>query len=198
MPPKTPVRERLLEVATRMMFVDGSVNTPVGAILKEAGASAASLYTHFGNKDGLLAEALERRLAVWTEVWDRHWEHAGTPTERLLSVFMAMREYHHSRLRERWCSFHATASAQSSPVPAVQKVLVADREQLRRRLLLAAHELLPQSPSLAGALADQVEIAYEGMLALMLRGPADEAIETAERTAEALAAAALAQGAPTG
>ena len=34
------------------------------------GASPATLYANFGNKDGLIAAALERRLVEWTEVWD--------------------------------------------------------------------------------------------------------------------------------
>ena len=187
---KTPVRERLLDVATRLMFVDGSVSTPVDVLLKEAGASAASLYAHFGNKDGLLAAALDRRLQVWTSVWDEHWEAADSPTDRLLSVFAAMDDYHQNRLQERWCSFHATASAQPTPAPEVARVLVADREQLRRRLRLAAAEVCPADAAHARALADQVEVTYEGMLALMLRGPSGEAIAVARSTAEALVAAA--------
>lgn len=190
MPPKTPVRERLLEVATRMMFVDGSVSTPVDALLREAGASPSSMYAHFGSKDGLLAAALERRLEVWSEVWDAHWEAAHTPTERMLSVFMAMREYHHGRLRERWCSFHATASAQPAPAAPVAAVLEEDRTRLRARLTAAAAELLPHDDAAAERLADRVEVAYEGMLALMLRGPADDAIEAAEDTATTLVEAA--------
>lgn len=190
MPPKTPVRERLLEVATRMMFVDGSVSTPVDALLREAGASPSSMYAHFGSKDGLLAAALERRLEVWSEVWDAHWEAAQTPAERMLSVFMAMREYHHGRLRERWCSFHATASAQPSPAVPVAAVLEEDRSRLRARLAAAAEELLPGDEAAATRLANRVEVAYEGMLALMLRGPADDAIEAAEDTATALVEAA--------
>lgn len=190
MPPKTPVRERLLEVATRMMFVDGSVSTPVDALLREAGASPSIMYAHFGSKDGLLAAALERRLEVWSEVWDAHWEAAQTPAERMLSVFMAMREYHHGRLRERWCSFHATASAQPSPAAPVAAVLEEDRTRLRARLAAAAAELLPDDEAAATRLADRVEVAYEGMLALMLRGPADDAIEAAEDTATALVEAA--------
>lgn len=187
---KTPVRERLLEVATRMMFVDGSVSTPVDALLREAGASPSSMYAHFGSKDGLLAAALERRLEVWSEVWDAHWEAAQTPAERMLSVFMAMREYHHGRLRERWCSFHATASAQPSPAAPVAAVLEEDRTRLRARLTAAAAELLPDDEAAAARLADRVEVAYEGMLALMLRGPADDAIEAAEDTATTLVEAA--------
>ncbi|WP_374929238.1 TetR/AcrR family transcriptional regulator [Kytococcus sedentarius] len=187
---KIPVRERLLDAATRLMFVDGSVSTPVDVLLKEAGASAASLYAHFGNKDGLLAAALDRRLQVWTTVWDEHWEAASTPSERLLSVFAAMTDYHENRLEERWCSFHATASAQPSPVPEVARVLAADREQLRRRLGLAAAEACPRDPERAQRLADQVEVAYEGMLALMLRGPSSEAIAIARSTAEELIAGA--------
>lgn len=193
---KVPVRERLLDAATRLMFVDGSVSTPVDVLLKEAGASAASLYAHFGNKDGLLAEALERRLEVWSGVWDRHWAAAGdSPRDQLLSVFAAMEDYHHNRLEERWCSFHATASAQPDPAPAVARVLAADRDRLRTRLAQAATALHPDDPARAQRLAGHVEVAYEGMLALMLRGPSEQAIAAGRATAEALVDAAPGTGA---
>ena len=67
---RRPARERLLTAADELMFVEGVVLTPVDVILRRAGASPATLYANFGNKDGLIAAALERRLAEWTEVWD--------------------------------------------------------------------------------------------------------------------------------
>ena len=67
---RRPARERLLNAADELMFVDGVVLTPVDDILRRAGAAPATLYSNFGNKDGLIAAALERRLEDWTDAWD--------------------------------------------------------------------------------------------------------------------------------
>ena len=59
---RRPARERLLTAADELMFVEGVVLTPVDVILRRAGASPATLYANFGNKDGL-GEALMTREA---------------------------------------------------------------------------------------------------------------------------------------
>ena len=64
------MRERLLDAADSLLFIQGAFATPVDTILKRAGASPPSLYAHFGNKEGLIAAALRRRLNIWTQVWD--------------------------------------------------------------------------------------------------------------------------------
>ncbi|GAB3622905.1 TetR/AcrR family transcriptional regulator [Mariniluteicoccus endophyticus] len=184
--PKYPVRERLLDAADAVMFIEGAVGTPVDQILKVAGASPASLYGHFGSKDGLVAAALERRLVVWTAVWDEALAAATTDVERLLSVFTAMRTYHDERMAERWCAFHGTAAAIRDPSPAVLAPIMADRELLSGRLLELAR---PIANDRAAELADHLVVAYSGMLALMLRNDPHQAMEQAERTARFLVSA---------
>lgn len=194
--PRRSVRERLLDAADAVLFIDGAIGTPVDRILKEAGASPASLYTQFGSKDGLIAAALERRLEVWTEVWGRCLDEADSPTDRLLSVFTALRVYHDERLAERWCAFSGTAAAIRAPSPRVAAALAAETELLTTRLHELSVELLAESGNAdaradAEALAEQLVVTYCGMLALMLRRDAHDAMDAGERTARVLVAAAL-------
>ena len=123
---RRPARERLLTAADELMFVEGVVLTPVDVILRRAGASPATLYANFGNKDGLIAAALERRLAEWTVVWDAAIAAAQTPTDRLLAIFPALRTYQRERLDERWCAFSGTAAATGKPAAAVAEMLTAE------------------------------------------------------------------------
>lgn len=187
---KTPVRERLLDAATRLLFVDGAASTPVTVLLKDAHASAASLYVHFGNKDGLLAAALDRRLEMWTQAWDEHWDATSDPAARLLSPFTAAQELRDRLPEERWCAFRATTVCFPEAAPEVAAVLTRERGLLRSRLQQAAGALLPADPEAAAALARSIEVTYEGSLALMLDGTADDALRAGHEAARSLVRAA--------
>lgn len=189
---RRPARERLLAAADELMFVEGVVLTPVDVILKRAGASPATLYANFGNKDGLIAAALERRLAEWTEVWDTAIAAATTPTERLLAIFPALRTYQRDRLEERWCAFSGTAAATGSPAAPVAAMLAAEDDLLHERIETLAAEVVPGDRAVR--LADEVVVAYLGAITGMLRGDQDRAIAAGERTARHLIEATLAEG----
>ncbi|MBD2760516.1 TetR/AcrR family transcriptional regulator [Yimella sp. cx-573] len=181
-----PVRERLLDAADAVLFVDGSVSTPVDVIVRTASASPPSLYKHFGSKDGLIAAALRRRLAIWTQVWDDAIEAARSDEDRLLALWPALRVYQHERLTERWCAFSGTAAALPRPSAPVAQVLADETALLRDRLRKYA---LPIAGQQADSLAAQLFIAYTGTMATMLREPYEQAIDKGEQTARTLVAA---------
>ena len=180
---KKSVRERLLDAADELMFVAGAVGTPVDALLKRAGASPTSLYSQFGNKDGLIAAALERRLAEWTASWEAALQQAETDEERALSVFEALRIYQRDRLTERWCAFSGTAASMMDPSPAVADILLRETELLRERLLEHAR---PIAGDAAETLARGLMITYNGTLTMMLRQPWEDAINEGESVARQL------------
>lgn len=185
-----PVRERLLDAADALLFVDGVIATPVDVILKRAEASPPSLYKHFGNKDGLITAALERRLEIWKGVWDDAMAEASTPVERVLSVWPALHRYQGHFLEERWCAFSGTTAATPDPSPQLARVLSAETTLLRERTAQLVAELgLDEQTS--DRLTRQLVIAYAGTMAMMLREPYASAIEDGEATARALVDAAL-------
>ncbi|MEK4240874.1 TetR/AcrR family transcriptional regulator [Janibacter sp. FSL W8-0316] len=188
---RRPARERLLTAADELMFVEGVVLTPVDVILRRAGASPATLYANFGNKDGLIAAALERRLAEWTEVWDAAIAAAQTPTDRLLAIFPALRTYQRERLDERWCAFSGTAAATGKPAAAVAEMLTAEDTLLHERIESLSAEVVPGERGVR--LADEVVVAYLGAITGMLRGDQERAIAAGERTAAHLVEVALAE-----
>ncbi len=56
------VRERLLDAADRLFYQEGIRAVGIDRVLEEAGAAKASLYSHFGCKDDLVAAYLHRRV----------------------------------------------------------------------------------------------------------------------------------------
>lgn len=180
-----PVRERLLDSADALLFAHGVISTPVDRILKDAQASPPSLYSHFGNKEGLIAAALRRRLHIWTGVWDTEIAAADCPKERALALWDALTTYQGEHMTERWCAFSGTAAATEHPSAQLQAVLDEETQLLRTRLLAVAREITGED-SRAEALASALMVAYTGTMALMLREDYPTAIAEGRASAQAL------------
>ncbi|GAA1213934.1 TetR/AcrR family transcriptional regulator [Pseudonocardia alaniniphila] len=58
--PATSSRDLILDAAEKLMGENGYAGTPISAICKESGLPVGSVYHHFGNKAGILAEVLDR------------------------------------------------------------------------------------------------------------------------------------------
>src|SRR3979490_118463 len=81
-------RARLLDAANELFYEEGVHTVGVDRVVERAGVAKATLYTLFGNKDGLVRayltardEAIRERLA--RELVARY----KTPRDRLLGVF---------------------------------------------------------------------------------------------------------------
>lgn len=200
-------RERLLLAADRLLFDRGIRATPVDEVLREAEVAAATLYAHFGTKDGLVAAALQARLRDWREVWDRRVLAADDDTGRLLAIFDALAEYRGGDRRvagtesprseqqrseqpsahqpARWCAFLAASAELRDASEPIAAALAEDTALLGERLLQLASPLASD----ARQLADAVELAYSGTLAAFLRGTPADPIAVGRRLARAAIAA---------
>ncbi|MCH8560769.1 TetR/AcrR family transcriptional regulator [Nesterenkonia sp. DZ6] len=178
---QVPARTRLLQAADHILFEDGIRATPVDEILRRARASPATLYSHFGSKDALTAEALRIRFADWRSSWDEQVISANNDTERLLAVFDALAAYREDRQHpSRWCAFLAAATELMPEAGEIRDVLDADTALLRTRLL---HLSRPLAGDRAKDLAEGVLLAYDGTLTAFLRGHPRSPIEGGRRLA---------------
>lgn len=179
------VRERLLDAAETLFQRDGIARSRVDAVLAQAGVSTATLYAHFGGKDRLVVEYLQRRLDRWRRIWDEEVAAANTPQDRLLAVFDALARFRKDQPAMRGCAFLATAvEFPGSGHPALE-VVAAESTHLRGRLRELAAGLPVADPD---GLAEQVLFAYDGTLSAFLRGAFDDPLARGR----ALAATAIA------
>jgi len=184
---RLPARARLLKAADQVLFDHGIRATPVDALLQQAEVSAATLYTHFGSKDALVAEALRVRLADWQGVWDQHIVGADNDMARLLAVFDALASYRRDHNHpSRWCAFLAAATELPAAADEISAVLAADTALLVTRLL---HFSRPLAGPRAQDLADEVLLAYSGTLTGFLRGYPRSPIDVGRRLARSAAQA---------
>ena len=161
-------RDRLLDAAEDLAATRGVTATPVDAILERAQVSPATLYAHFGNKEGLITHALQRRLSRWDTTWQECVDEAPTPEEKVLALFAALARYRQGVTPSRWCVFLGVTAETPHPGPDLEATLGDDT-----RLLLGRLEDL--SAPLVGAdgaalLARHLVLIYTGVLGMILRG----------------------------
>jgi TetR/AcrR family transcriptional repressor of nem operon len=65
--PRSPVREQILEAATRLMHLRGYHRTALDDVLRESGAGKGNLYHYFASKEDLGYAILDRIVQGFTE-----------------------------------------------------------------------------------------------------------------------------------
>lgn len=160
-------RERLLDAADHLAFTQGLAATPVDVILRQAKVAPATLYAHFGNKEGLIVEALRRRLTRWDQDWQLEISGATTAQDKLLAVFPALSRYRSGPATARWCAFLGVAAESPHPSQPLDEALRSDTELLTTRLFELAMPVVGADG--AQALAERLTLIVTGVLGMMLR-----------------------------
>ncbi|WP_435743761.1 TetR/AcrR family transcriptional regulator [Nocardioides sp. SYSU DS0663] len=177
-------RTRILDAAEGLFFQEGIAVTGVDKVASAAGVAIVTLYKHFGSKDNLLREVLARRLRDWGRHWDEAVAAAGSPDDRLLSIFDAVVSFRAAAGKTQWCCFLATASERPRPEDAEADPVFALIEQDTRlvsdRLRSLAADAGCQDPH---AVADMLLVLYNGALSSLLRGAPRDPVAHARRAA---------------
>ena len=155
---RASARERLLAAASELFYEEGVHTVGVDRIVERAGVAKATLYTLFGNKDGLVRAYLTERHDATRERMDRELvARFDTPRERLLGVFevqgllFAEPGFH-------GCAF-VGANAESSAGTSVEEVTEDYRKWLQSLFFDLAKEAGATDPQ---GLARQLVLLYDG------------------------------------
>ncbi len=163
--PGVPVRRRLLQATSRLVYQHGVAATGIDAILRAAGVARMSLYRHFpGGKDELVATALADRS-------ERTVEHViesaralaadASPVEVVLAVF-DVADATAQRPGYRGCPFLNAAA--ELPVDHPGRAVVLDHKRCMRRRLT---ELLLEAgvrPAAVDRLGGTILLLFDGAL----------------------------------
>ena len=156
MPPaeKSDMKERILETADRLFYLQGIRAIGVDTIAAEIGISKRTLYNHFPSKDALIAAYLERRF-VQPRPSDK------PPGEQILATFDSL-ERRFAAKDFRGCPF-VNAVAELGPGDrAVKKIATAFKESRRIWFRDRLNEL---GVAGADALATQLVLLVDGSIA---------------------------------
>lgn len=94
---KSAVRERILEVASRLFYEQGYNLTGINQIIEEADIARASLYNHFDSKTDLLLAYLKKAEDIWFQEMEEFTARFAAPKEKLLALFDFRMERQHKR-----------------------------------------------------------------------------------------------------
>jgi AcrR family transcriptional regulator len=155
---KASARQRLLDAANQLFYEEGVHSVGVDRVIERAGVAKATLYTLFGNKDGLVRAYLETRdEAIRQRMTRQLAERYKTPRDQLLGVF----DVQSRTLKDpgfHGCAF-ARASAEASDGTSVEEVSEAHRAWLRSLFVDLAKKAGARNPE---QLARQLMLLYDG------------------------------------
>jgi AcrR family transcriptional regulator len=148
------MKERILETADRLFYLQGIRAVGVDTIAAEIGISKRTLYNHFPSKDALIAAYLQRRF-----VQPR--PSLKSPVEQILGTFDSL-ERRFAAKDFRGCPFVNAVAELGSEDRAVKKIAIAFKESRR----LWFRDLLIQlGVADAEGLATQLSLLVDGSIA---------------------------------
>ena len=150
LPAKPAMKDRILETADRLFYLQGIRAVGVDTIAAEIGISKRTLYNHFPSKDALISAYLARRFVA-----PRPSE--KPPVEQILGTFDSL-ERRFSAKDFRGCPFVNAVAELGSEDQSVRKIAIAFKESRRlwfRNLLLQLG--VPDAEGLATQLAVLVD-----------------------------------------
>ena len=152
--PKIAMKDRILETADRLFYLQGIRAIGVDTIAAEIGISKRTLYNHFPSKDALISAYLERQF-VQPRPSDK------PPAEQILATFNSLERRFASK-DFRGCPFVNAVAELGTEDQSVRKVAVAFKESRR----LWFRDLLVQlGVTDAEALATQLTLLVDGSIA---------------------------------
>jgi AcrR family transcriptional regulator len=186
--PETP-RERLLETATNLLYAEGIQAVGINRIVAEAEVALMTLYRQFGDKDKLVAAALENWSTHWLHWLADHIDRRGDdPKARFAGLWDALDEWFTSKGFRGSFIASAASELRGEPEHPAHRVIEGHRRAMRQLLEDLAKAAGAHDPSDA---ASQLQLIIDGAtsVAMVDRTPAPS------RNARALASAALAASA---
>ena len=154
LPAKPAMKDRILETADRLFYLQGIRAVGVDTIAAEIGISKRTLYNHFPSKDALIAAYLQRRF-VAPRPSDK------SPVEQILATFDSL-ERRFAAKDFRGCPFVNAVAELGSEDQSVRKIAIAFKES--RRLWFRDH-LVQLGVADADSLATQLVLLVDGSIA---------------------------------
>jgi AcrR family transcriptional regulator len=124
------VKDRILEVASRLFYDQGYNLTGINQIIAEADIARASLYNHFESKTELLLAYLDKTRQDWFADLDEFLRPVTDPREKILALF-DFRIMRQRRLDFKGCQFSKIGAEASQHEKRVFDLVRCHKERLR-------------------------------------------------------------------
>src|SRR5437899_6682716 len=153
LPAKPDMKDRILETADRLFYLQGIRAVGVDTIAAEIGISKRTLYNHFPSKDALISAYLARRFVAQRPS-------DTSPVEQILGTFDSL-ERRFSAKDFRCCPCVNAVAELGAKDRAVKKIAIAFKESRRLWFRARLEEL---GVAEADALATQLQLLVDGSI----------------------------------
>jgi AcrR family transcriptional regulator len=180
-------RERLLNTATALLDKEGIQSVGINRLIAEAGVALMTLYRRFGDKDTLVAAALEHWSTEWLQWLTDELDRRGKdPEARFNGLFDALGDWFTSdRFHGSFISSAAT-ELRGEPLHPAHRVIEGHRLAVRQLLEDLAKAVGSRTPA---ELASQLQVLIDGAIAMAVFDPSRVPAEGARTLALAAKAA---------
>ena len=166
-------RQRILEAADRLFYLDGIRAVGIDRIIAEAGVAKMSLYKHFPSKDDLILAVLKYReegvLEFFRSAMERHGKKAKNP---LWAFFAALKEWFETP-GFRGCAFQNAAVELADPAHAGTEFVRGHKQRFSEFLRGLVEESVGKA---AAKVAPAVTLLVEGaVVTAVIQGKPDAA-----------------------
>lgn len=155
------VKDRILDVASRLFFDQGYNLTGINQIIEEASIARASLYNHFDSKTDLLLAYIDKAGKQWFSEMHDYVETFEDPKEKILAVF-DYRIRRQQRLGFKGCNFIKISSEVSREDTKVFEMVQAQKERSRNYIRQLVSEVKHASPLSDELFSDMIFLLLEG------------------------------------
>lgn len=156
-----PVRDRLIETASRLFYEQGYNRTGINQILEESGVAKASMYDHFKSKEDICIAYLREMDDQFSYNIKAFVSQKKQGTERVLGVFEFLEDFYNAEnFRGCWCLNTMAEIPQDDK--RIKEEIRKQKESLRVIIKNLVEENLAENKE--ESLPDQLYILYEGAL----------------------------------
>lgn len=177
-------KERLIDVAVNLFYVQGFHAVGLDQVLESAGVTKTTFYKHFESKEDLIVECIMRRDEIESIAWQRAvLELAGEdPRAQLLAHFDVLDAFFNDP-SFHGCIFANAASEFTDPRDPAHQAAAAHKQKVRDTWMLLAAKAGTREP---GVFADRYTVLFEGALVLRHVLGRDDAAKITRPMVEAL------------
>ncbi|MEL7001476.1 MAG: TetR/AcrR family transcriptional regulator [Bacteroidota bacterium] len=158
---RLPVKERLVETASRLFYEKGYNRTGINEILEKSEVAKASMYQHFRSKEEICLAYLRRKDEGFISDLKNHLDTLPKGKERIMGLFSFLKEfYHQDGFRGCWCLNTI------SEIPKDDKEINAEIRTQKNNFRALIYALVKENLKTKNEkrLADRLYLLYEGAI----------------------------------
>ena len=179
---------RMLEVAIRLFKQHGIQATGVDQIIEESGSARGTLYSHFGSKSGLIAEALHLEGEQWRDWFLTELEmRADSPRDQLVAMFDVMESWFREEGYSGCLFMNAIAECRGQD-EEVRQATLRHKKLVNTRIRRIAKDAGAADPT---ALTTQLDLLLDGLIITALVTKSTKLIRPAKLAARTLITSAI-------